>query len=260
MAPPITSDVDPDPAEPTRPGRWPVWLRALLAVGTLALVAVLAILGARLLDRRDFNAVTLGGPVNRIDVQVADGDVELVPGSGDDVVVERSSSWRFRRPDAEAYVDDGTARIRSGCPPIVLVVGSCSVTHRIEVPAGVRVDVRTYSGRVTLGGVTGWVRVVTTEGRVEGDGILSPEVLVDTSGGSVGLAFAGAPSRVAVVSGGSGVDLRLPGGPYELDVRPGDGDVDIDVETDDLAERVIEVDTDGGDVSIRGPGSLSGDD
>lgn len=235
--------------------RWPPRTRLTVIIISVVAFLGLVVLGLSLLDRRDFNALTLGGPVSRIDVQVADGDVELVPGTGDNVVVERTSNWRFRRPDADAYVEQGTARIRSGCPRIVIPGGNCSVTHRIEVPDGVRVDVRTNSGRVWMEGLTGWVRVVTTEGRVVGDGLLSPEVLIDTSGGSVRLDFAQAPSRVAVLSGGRNVRLWLPSGPYEIDVDAADGNVDIEVDTEDLAERVIEIDTDGGDVSVLRPGT-----
>ncbi|MGY6502575.1 MAG: hypothetical protein ACXIVQ_16955 [Acidimicrobiales bacterium] len=239
---------------PRLPRQWPQWARAVAVLVGLAILSVLIVLGIRLLDRRDFSSVTLGGPVTRIDIQVAEGHVELHPASGDDVVVERTADWRLRRPRSEAYVDGATVRIRAGCPRGLVVVGSCSVTHRIEVPDGVRVDVRTDSGRVWLYEVTGWVRVVTTEGRVVAEGLRSPEVLVDTSGGSVHLDFADAPSRVEVLSGGSNVTLGLPGGPYEFALRSGDGEVDVRVDAEELAERTVAIDSGGGDVWILPPG------
>jgi hypothetical protein len=233
--------------------RWPTWAKVLAAAGLIVLLGVAAVAAVGLLDRSDFTARTLAGPVVRVEVQVARGDIELVLGSSDDVVVQQTERWRFRRPDTTAVIDGATARIRSTCPRAVMLIGTCSVTHRVEVPPGVRVDVRTDSGEVTVQGLDGWVRVVTSDGRVEGTELRSPEVLVDTSGGKVHLGFDAQPSRVDVDSGGGDVVIVAPGGPYEVQVRAEGGEVEVGIEDEDMAEAIIAVASRGGSVSITAP-------
>jgi hypothetical protein len=233
----------------SRGDRRPRWSKWVIAAGVVVIAAVLVSVAVRLLDRRDFGSITLGGPVDRIDIQVARGDVELVAGGSDDVVVQRSSSWRFQRPDLLATIEGSTARVHATCPRLLPVSG-CSVDHRVEVPPGVRVDVRTDSGSVTVADLDGWVRVVTSGGEVRAHGLQSDELLVDTNGGHVNVGFVRAPSRVDVVSGGGDVTVVAPADRYELAVNAGDGEIDDRLGSEEFAERSIQVQTNGGDLNL----------
>lgn len=259
MAHPMTDTgrATPRGVSPRRALRWPTWLRVVVLAAVVVVAVVVTVAAARLLDRREFSSVTLGGPVDRIDLQVARGDVELVAGTSDDVVVQRTTSWRFRGPDLTASVDGSTARIHASCPRVPLPLSDCSVTHRVEVPPGVRVDVRADAGSVVADGLDGWLRIITSNGRVEATGLLTDEILVDTHGGSVTIDFGRPPSRVDVVSGGGDVDLTVPEAMYELRIAAGDGEVTTRVDSVDMAERMIRIDTSGGDVVVDPTGRLA---
>jgi hypothetical protein len=252
MAQPMTDHrpTRPLPRARRRAQRWPLWAKVAMA-GVVVAVVMLAVLAAsRLLDRRDFSSTTLGGPIQRIDLQIAAGDIKLVAGSSDDVTVQRTSNWRLRRPTTTATVDGSTARIHATCPRVVVPLAACSVDHRVEVPPGVRVDVRTDSGTVTATGLDGWVRIVTSNGRVEASELHTDELIVDTVGGSVSASFGLAPSRVDVRSGGGDIELVLPADMYDIMVAADGGEVDLQVESEDLAERLVQLRSDGGDVIV----------
>lgn len=250
MAHPMTDR--PTPVGARRAARpWPRWLRVVVVVGVVLLAGVVVLAALRLLDRRDFDSVTLGGPVERIDVQLTSGEVRLVPAEGEDVSVQRSRAWRFRSPEITATVDNGTARVRATCPRVVVPLGHCSADHRIEVPAGVRVDVRTDAGSVRVEGLDGWVRVVTTDGRVTGSDLRSPELIVDTSGGDVEVAFATSPSRVDLESGGGDIDVVVPSDRYEITTVSGGGEVIERVGSEAFAERRIHLRSGGGDIVVE---------
>lgn len=229
--------------------------RAVAAVALVVLVPVVSVFVLRLLDRTEFESTALPGPVDRIDVQLARGSVELVPASPDvvDVEIEKTTEWRFSRPSTSSEVDSegGTARIRASCPRIVLVVGTCSVDYRVQVPSGVRVTVRTDSGTVTATGLDGWLRVVTSGGRIVATDLSSPEALIDSGGGSVTLAFESPPSRVETLSRGGAVDITLPDGAYDVRTSPADAETSIAVPTDRSAERSIVIDSGGGHIRVR---------
>ncbi|MBK5224452.1 MAG: hypothetical protein JJE52_16575 [Acidimicrobiia bacterium] len=233
----------------------PLWsFRAVGAVVGAITLVLLLVFGAQLLDRSSFESTTLAGPVTRVDIRLARGNVDLVPAVAEsaDVVVERTSRWRFSQPSltAEVLPDSGVARIDATCPRVVLVVGICRVDYLVQVPAGLRVDVRTDSGTVTFEGLDGWVRVVTSDGAVAGTNLSTQEVLVDSQGGAVSLGFSGSPSRILVLSGGGSIDIQTPGGPFQVRASGGKGERTIDVPVEPDAERTITLDSGNGDVTV----------
>ena len=258
MAHPMTDR--PAPVGARRAARpWPRWLRVVVLIGAVILVGAVVLAALRLLDRREFDSVTLGGPVDRIDVQLSSGEVRLVAAEGEDVAVQRSRAWRFRSPEIEATVDNGTVRVRATCPRVAIPLGHCSADHRIEVPSGVRVDVRTDAGSVQVEGLDGWVRVVTTDGEVTASGLRSPEMIVDSSGGRVEVGFAVSPSRVGLDSGGGDIHLFLPPDRYEITTVAGGGDVAERVGSEAFAERMVDLRSNGGDIIVEPPPRVSRD-
>ncbi|QGG93753.1 DUF4097 family beta strand repeat-containing protein [Actinomarinicola tropica] len=234
----------------------PLWsLRRMALIVGLPLLVVLAVFVFSLLDRRELSTTTVAGPIDRVVVQVARGDVELVPAQPGttDVSVESISRWRFMRPTAEvvqAERERDVVRIDAGCPRVVLVVGVCAVDFLIEVPPGVQVFVRTDDGEVVAEGLDGWARFVTSGGGVSATGLRSDEMLVESHGGAVDLDFASAPSRVDVTSDGGAVSLTVPDAePYDVRTAGSSGELDIGIEDVGDAERVLRVR--GGDVTIR---------
>lgn len=238
----------PDPELPR-----PLWsLRRVSLVVGLPLLVLAAIVVVNLLDRRELATTTLPAPIDRIVVQVARGDVELVPAQPGtaDVVIESTSRWRFVRPEVEVSPDGNVARVNGSCPRIVLVVGVCSVDFVIEVPAGVQVFVRTDDGSVQAQGLDGWTRLTTSGGAVSAVDMRGPELLVESDGGPVDVEMTSPPSRIEVQSGGGAVSIVVPDHEsYDVRTAGSTGEVDVGIEDVNDAERVIRVR--GGDVTIR---------
>lgn len=238
----------PDPQLPR-----PLWsLRRVALVVGVPLLVVVAVVVVNLLDRRELATTTLPAPIDRIVVQVARGDVELIPAAPDsaDVVIESTSRWRVVRPEVEVVPDGNVARVHGSCPRIVLVVGVCSADFVIEVPAGVQVFVRTDDGSVRAQGLDGWSRLMTSGGTVSVTDMSGPELLVESEGGAVDVEMTSPPSRVDIQSGGGAVSLVLPDHqPYDVRTAGSTGEVEVGIDDVNDAERVIRIR--GGDVSIR---------
>lgn len=241
----------PEP-EPPRP-LWPV--RIVLLVVGVPLLLVVGLLVYNLLDRREITSTTIAGPVDRVVVQLARGDVQLVPVTDrtTDVVVETTLRWRFIRPEssAERSASGEVASLTGSCPRIVIILGTCAVDYVVQVPSGTQVYVRTDAGTVVAEGLDGWVRIVTSGGDVSATDMRSPEVLVESEGGAVDLEFTTSPSRVDVASEGGAVGIRVPdGATYDLRTTGSTGVVDAEVPTDREAERTMRIRSGDGTVTI----------
>jgi hypothetical protein len=254
MSEPMASSGTPAERRATAPGRRSPRHPWLVASGvTVVLLAVALAFAPRLLDRRSVSTVTVAGPVTRIELDIEQGDVKLVPGTGTDVVVERTLTWRVGRPLVGTDPDGSTLRITATCPSSVPLIERCWTSHRIEVPVGVDVEVRTGAGSVTAVGLDGWLHLVTARGRVTGEDLEVADLLAETHGGPISVVFSEPPSRVVLASGGGDVDVAMPGGPYDLDVSAAGGELTVAVDTERLAEAMITVASDGGSVTIVRP-------
>lgn len=192
-------------------------------------------------------SAAVDGPLDTVDIDLDDGTLVVVETNGGAVELDHTSTWRGWRPTVTVDVDEGIATVVADCPwrP---VVGSCSTDLYLVVPEGVQLRVRSGHGAVDLRELSGWVEV-SMNGDLMATDIASPELLVSSGGGDVDVAFIEAPSRVDVDSGGGDVLIGLPGGPYEADLA---GDPVInEVPTEELAERVLNVDGGSGAVTIR---------
>lgn len=230
----------------------PLWsLRRVAIVVGIPVLVLVAVLVVNLLDRREIATSTVPGPVDRVVVQVARGDVRLVPAASGttDVSVETTSRWRFMRPTSQVDADGSVTRVSASCPRVVLVVGVCAVDFLIEVPEGVQVFVRTDSGAVEAEGLDGWARFITSGGVTATD-MRGAELLVESRGGGVDVGFAHAPSRVDISAGGGAVAVSVPAS-ENYDVRTAGSTGEVDVTLDDVndAERIIRIR--GGDVTVR---------
>lgn len=235
----------------------PLWsVRMVVLVVGLPLLILVAVLAYNLLDRREITSTTIAGPVDRVVIQLARGDVQLVPVTDrtTDVVVESTLRWRFIRPEstAERNPPSGVANLTGSCPRVVIILGTCSVDYVVQVPSGTQVYVRTDEGTVVAEGLDGWVRIVTSGGAVTATDMRSPEVLVESEGGAVDLGFTSSPSRVDVASAGGEVAVQVPdGATYDLRTGGTTGELDVTVATDREAERTMRIRSGDGSVTIH---------
>jgi len=206
--------------------------------------------------------------VHRVVIDAGAGDVEVVRADVASTEVDRTMRYSGEAPTMTANVRDGVLTLRVQCRPLQR---QCSVDHIVRLPddasvvvdvgagdvyvrdlAG-KVDVDTGSGDVELVDIVGSVVATTGSGSVDGDGLVSKDVVVDTGSGDVTLDLLEAPSEVDIDTGSGDVRLDLPGGRYALSTDTGSGDVRVNGITADRASgRRLNVDTGSGDVVIKG--------
>jgi hypothetical protein len=184
------------------------------------------------------------GPTGRLDVKVADWDVELVAVS-DDVVRVRDADGEDLPDNLEVDRGSDSLSIRqpSLFPRIGFVLGSSQSGRRlaIDVPVHAAVNVQTASGDVSAGGLRGDQHLRTASGDMHLEGAGGDLTTETVSGdisirveGSVGLALktvSGDVSveggrveriRLATTSGDVRVTSELGPGPHALATVSGD--------------------------------------
>jgi hypothetical protein len=192
----------PDPA---------VWLAGA------ALLAVVVLAAASLPWRSASSSLDFPDPVLGVAVELTAGEVLV---RGDDDVrgarLRRSARFGLRRPRVHEEIDDDRVlRLRA--------VGS--LRYELLVPSAVPVEVRVNRGSASVVALRGPVSLRTGAGSVDGRALESRSVTAETASGSVRLWFDRQPSAVDVRTREGEVDLRLPGGPYDVEAAAGsDGD------------------------------------
>jgi hypothetical protein len=229
----------------------------LAAFLLITAVGVAAVGASPLFEHSDHDVLAVDGPVTHVVVELDRGNVEVVASAdrrNRSVTVERRPTWRLAEPTVEHRVGDGVLEVTARCPREVPIASRCWVDHRLEVPRGAAVSVRTGRGSITVESLRGAVDVRTGSGSVLGATLGSHDIVVISDGGDVSLRFTEMPSRVEVASGGGDVDLVVPGGPFDLDVSDSGGTVEVEVPTRAHAEALLTVASDGGAVRVRPPG------
>ncbi|MBT2448202.1 DUF4097 family beta strand repeat protein [Streptomyces sp. ISL-43] len=207
---------------------------------------------------------TVAEAVTAVDVSDArSGSIEVAAGTGPGVAVRRTVHYRGDAvPEPAQRVVDGVLILTNGgCS------GRCSVDYQLEVPASATVRLDSSSGGITVAGVAA-ADVETSSGSVRADRIAGPLKVRTSSGaiaaenlagagvdarsdsGDVRLAFAKAPSSVAVETSSGNAQLKLPSAPYALDVSTTSGERDITLPTDPSATARLAVETTSGDIRI----------
>src|ERR1700754_3720788 len=85
--------------------------------------------------------------VRAVVLDVDNGHVELVRG-GDQVSVRETRRWDLRKPTVKRELHNGVLTVKADCHG-GLPFSGCKTDLRVNVPAGVAVDVSTHVGDVT---------------------------------------------------------------------------------------------------------------
>jgi hypothetical protein len=181
----------------------------LLAGGLAALLLVLRVVGG-LLVQRHAETLDFRGPVRRVEVAVAAGEVTVRGSARRDARVRRTTRHTFRRPRFSEAVDDGILRLEA--PTGV-------VQYEVDVPEGATVTVRGDAASATVINVTGAVELRATAGTLEGRGLSGSAVHAVTGEGSIRLAFDRAPELVEAATRTGSVELVLPAGDTDIRAR-----------------------------------------
>lgn len=178
------------------------------------------------------------------------GDVSVGAGPDDTIRIARVMRWTgAAKPEVTEEVVGDTLRITARCPSGDGV--QCVVDIMVTLPVGGSVDALVGAGDVTVDGLAGAQKLVTSAGNVIGKGLRAARVEVRSSAGEITLAFAAAPSDVDVQGVAGDVQVLLPeGAGYAVDADSAVGEVMVTVRKDANAPHRINARTTSGDVMI----------
>jgi Putative adhesin len=211
---------------------------------------------------------TIPGPVRTLSIDAHSGDITVVPGSPDSVLIDARSSGAVHVPRLTTDVRGDHVAVTGGCPGISF--GHCSTTITVHVPPATRVevdgatgdvsisgisggaDVRTASGDVDASGLGGSVSLRSASGDVEAGDLHAATVRARTASGDVELDFARPPQLADAETSSGDVRILVPpsGAGYRVDVDTHNGDRSVGVRVDDSAARLLRAHTSSGDAIL----------
>jgi hypothetical protein len=250
----VTASIGSERAAPVqterrRPSSW-AWLVAcstlvLLLAGTLMLVLYLTS------EHTRSGSYAVTGVLRRIEVNVGDGNVEILGGGKGPVQVRSSERYAYGHAPHERHaVQGGVLLVEADCPRIVL--GRCSVDYRLEVPNNVPVVVHAASGNVQLEAFHGSAELMTSTGDVTADAFCGFSLDATTGTGDISVAATCSPTRLDLRAGTGNVTARVPPNRYRVDATTHTGDVDVSgiVRADDASFEILAL-SDTGDVKVE---------
>ncbi|MFI7633979.1 DUF4097 family beta strand repeat-containing protein [Nonomuraea sp. NPDC049400] len=187
-------------------------------------------------------------------VEADSGTVAVVESDRQGIRVTEELSWRKTKPETSHKVQGDTLTLSFKCAN-TWGLGSggaaCEVSYKVEVPKGLRVNVSSDSGDLTLKGLSGELNARTDSGAIKTDGLAAKRVTAETDSGDVDLAFGGPPDKVVTSSDSGNISIHVPQGPYNIVAKTDSGGKNITVPTDASAARQIELTTDSGDLEVE---------
>ncbi|MFF3671019.1 DUF4097 family beta strand repeat-containing protein [Microtetraspora malaysiensis] len=200
-------------------------------------------------------------------VVLVGGSGEIEVGEADDSVVKVGETlrWSSGKPVTEHKVEGDALVMSYECPH---AMDNCSVSYKVKVPKGMRVEAKVGSGDVRLNALSGPTKVETgsgdaylTElsgpitakvgsGDLEGTALTGKELKVEADSGNATLKYATVPDNVNVSAGSGDAEITLPDGPYSVDTKTRSGETTISVKTDLGSPHRVVIHTGSGNVSL----------
>jgi hypothetical protein len=226
---------------------------AVAASVVVLLVAAVVVWQVVLPERVRTQTLSYSG-VQKIVVDVGDGDVTLQPAATGAVVVQERLAWTtVGRPGLTGTVDGSVLTIGGGCSGSVWqrLGGRCTTGLTVSVPDGMPVSVTVEAGDVRVAGLTGPLLLRASAGSIRGDGLRSGSVDAHIDSGDIGLSFAAVPRTVTAVAETGDVTVALARGAYHVLAEPGQGERDIQVGDDPAATATVTARSSFGGVHIH---------
>jgi DUF4097 and DUF4098 domain-containing protein YvlB len=233
-----------------RPAPW----TGLVIGSVVLLLAATVLLAAAWSTTRTTNSTAftaiVPGNLLRVEIQVAEGDIEILGGATPDLLVNRTDSSVFgHSPEERRTIADGVLRIESSCPQ--LVVGSCAADYQLTVPESVSLVIVAEHGDVRLTAYRGSVRLSTLDGDLTVEAFCGSLLDATARGGGIAVTATCPPGRMTLLTTTGDVDARVPPGRYSVDVKTISGRATIlGVADEPDAARRIQVLSNSGDVTV----------
>lgn len=162
--------------------------------------------------------------VKVVDVDVENGRVRIVAGTGESVRVTARISRGLVDTNHREELEGDRLVLRAGCPTVLSAF--CSVDYTVEVPANVTIVAHSDDSGVSVSGIDGPIAASSENGAVLIDGGRAPEVVATSQNGDVDIFNLRARS-VAVHSENGSVDVELLAAPEDVRARSVNGDVTV---------------------------------
>jgi hypothetical protein len=219
-------------------------------IGLTALVAGGSALGRALFEQSDHEAVRLDGPVERVELELSGGRVQ-VTGRPGPARLEQRREWLLSAPTVRRRLVRGTLQVHAGCGGWTL--WSCRIELDVGVPPGVPVRASVRAGELRLTRVSGPLRLDVAAGGVELDAVRSRRVEADVSAGGLRGSLARAPRLLDLEMTAGGVELEVPRTSYAVDASSTAGDIHVEgITRDPSAPRVLRLRATAGGAHITG--------
>ncbi len=227
---------------------------ALAAAGALALGACGLVVGETFSDD-----ATVAQKITAVRVDTSDGGVTVRGGTGGSTAsVHRKVTYRGDRPQGPTYRVEGGTLVLGGCGE------HCSVTYTVDLPGTVPVTggtstgalnlskvaavrVTTSNGAIDLDGVSGAVDVRTTDGAITGKGLAGTGIKAETSNGEVTLT-ATKPQDVRAKTSNGAVSVTVPDAPFRVSAQTSNGAKRIAVRNDPAGRYRLDLTTGNGEI------------
>jgi hypothetical protein len=168
----------------------------------------------------------LSAAVSRVELQVGDGDVEILGGGPLQVAVRRSERSAYdQAPEERRTLVEGVLRIESRCPPILL--GACAADYRLTVPDNVPVTVSESSGNVRMTSYRGAAEIETDRGDILVDAFCGFALRARSTTGNVRVSTVCSPERLELRTEQGDVHAVVPAGRYRVDADATRGEVAV---------------------------------
>lgn len=208
--------------------------------------------------------------VDRVRIDAACGDVDVVAERRPDVAVVARRTWSLRRPSDGASLRDGVLTLEHGCDALASIGPSgCSVDFEVRVPRRMVLEVKGTSGDITVRGLRGRTRVRASSGELRAIDVSGPLELRASSGdvtvegyrgdqvaaransGDVSVWTRSEPASIEARASSGDVTVAVPGQvPYRVEVSTRSGEETVQVDQSFRAKRRIGARANSGDVKV----------
>jgi Toastrack DUF4097 len=245
-----------------------VTLHRIFALVLVATAAALALTACASSGGSTHGHRAFGFASTRLVIEDSSSDLQVVPGTGSGITVQRWLSGTAAQPGHSAWTLRGdTLQLSIDCSGLVF---SCGSRFEVAVPPGVAVVVDSGSGTDTVSGlsapvtihgssgevhvhgVSGPLRVSTSSGNITAATIGSATVHATSNQGSADISFAAAPQSVTVRCsvGKATVTVPAAGHRYHVLVSSGTGNALSKVPDDRQSRSVVQVSSGNGDATV----------
>jgi len=209
---------------------------------------------------------------NNVAVGVGNGDITVVPSSGNQAVLSGRVNYSLIRPVLK-WENTATGTFLAG--PNCFWAANCGAELTLAAPIGEAVRATSASGNVSARNLTGALDLNDDSGDVLVDHVSGPLVLSASSGdirgtyisatkveahddsGDIDLSFDRPPNQVDVSDDSGNITVAVPGNvQYSVVAKTYSGPRNIGVPTNPASHNVIHLSDDSGDISVvpSGPG------